>query len=208
MALLLVVAAASGILLHHPGWLGPVASPPLCLVVDPHQPGRLLRGTHWGVEASHDSGITWREVPMLVPPTDVARILFASGPGESALVYAMGARSVVVSDDGGRVWRELTLPQDEPFRAARLLDLAQAGTGQLNLLTTVGQFQRVPDGTWRAVGEPVRRGSDRRQWVHDLHTGQLFEQTGRRVGEGAGWGLLLLVGTGLVLYGRHSRKRR
>ncbi len=87
-SILILVVAVSGIALQHPQWLGAPPNEPLCLAVDPADSSHILRGTHWGVEASTDGGLHWQELPMLVAPTDVARILFVSGvDGEE--VYAL-----------------------------------------------------------------------------------------------------------------------
>lgn len=207
-AALLLVVTVSGIVLQHPDWLGSPPNPPLCLAADPHQPGRLLRGTHWGVETSVDGGSSWHEVPMLAPPTDVVRIVFAAGSADSGVVYALGAHTAVVSEDGGQVWRELLLPPGEVLVTARLLDIASDEAGRLDLLTTVGQFRRGEKGAWTAIGVPAAKAAARRHWVHDLHTGNLFGLAGRRVAEGGAWGLLVLIGSGSALYRRRGRGRK
>lgn len=203
-AVLVLVAAGSGILLQHPTWFGSEADTALCLAVDPTTPTRMLRGTSWGVEVSEDGGNKWRETPMLAPPRDVARIVFAPTADH---VYAMGSQSLVWSFDGGRIWQDLPGPAAERLLGARFLDLTVAPDGTLGLLTTAGQYQRPPAGPWRAVGEPVTPQVDRGQWIHDLHTGYLFGTWGRRVVEYGGWSLVLLTLTGLVLSSR-ARTRR
>ena len=67
-AIFILLAAGSGFLLQHPTWLGPAANPVFAVAADPVVSGRLLRGTHWGVEKSTDDGLTWREVNMLAAP--------------------------------------------------------------------------------------------------------------------------------------------
>jgi len=104
-AAVLLVTSATGVLLQHPSWLGPPGNPPLAVTVDPLDPDRMLRGTHWGVELSVDAGATWREIPMLAPPTDVTRIIFS--PDDPLAVHALGADALVVSRDGGRIWQDI-----------------------------------------------------------------------------------------------------
>ncbi len=205
-SILVVVVAVSGIALQHPRWLGTPPNEPLCLSVDPADSSHILRGTHWGVEASTDGGLHWQEVPMLVAPTDVARILFVSGvDGEE--VYALGRETVVVSTDAGRVWREVAGPADERSWGARYLDLSVSPVGWLDLLTTAGQYRRSTSGSWSAVGPEPVVNRDWHRWMHDLHTGHVFGLVGRRAAEAGAWGLILLTVTGLVLHRRAGRRR-
>jgi hypothetical protein len=204
-SILLVVVAASGIALQHPRWLGSPPNEPLCLSVDPADSLHILRGTHWGVEASTDGGLHWQEVPMLAAPTDVARILFVSGiTGDE--VYALGQESMVASADGGRVWREVAGPTDERAWGAHYLDLSVSPAGSLDLLTTAGQYRRDPAGNWSAVGPELIATRDWHRWLHDLHTGHVFGLMGRRAAEAGAWGLILLTVTGLVLHRRAGRR--
>ncbi len=205
-SLLLLVVAGSGILLQHPGWFGPATNNPLSVAADPTDSSRFLRGTHWGVEVSEDGGRHWREVSMLVAPTDVGRILFVPGVSGEGIVYALGTGSLVVSTDGGRIWRDVAGPADERLFSARYLDLTVSVSGELNLLTSAGQYRRVMDGKWLPVGELPVAGRDWRQWVHDLHTGHLLGSPGRRAAEGGAWALVLLTLTGLVLHRRIGGK--
>jgi uncharacterized iron-regulated membrane protein len=203
-ALVLLVVAGSGILLQHPAWVGEAEDEVLCLAADPVTPARLLRGMAWGVEVSDDGGARWREAPMLAPPSNVARILFGPGAG---VVYAMGAQSLVMSTDGGRIWQELPGPHDERLLSARFVDLTVSSEGTLELLTTAGQYRRTDNGAWQAVGTPNAPQRGGRRWVHDLHTGHLFGGWGRRVVEGGAWGLVLLTVSGLVLRRRSGARK-
>ncbi|MDX2475200.1 MAG: hypothetical protein QNL91_16005, partial [Candidatus Krumholzibacteria bacterium] len=53
-SILVLVVAVSGIALQHPQLLGTPPNEPLLLAVDRADSSHLLRGTHWGVEASTD----------------------------------------------------------------------------------------------------------------------------------------------------------
>ncbi len=207
VALLVLVVAGSGIVLQHPQWLGAVQNEPLCLAVDPADPDRMLRGTHWGVEVSTDGGRQWREVAMLAAPTDVGRILFVS-QGTDTVVYALGTASLVASSDGGRIWREVPGPAGELLFGAEFLDLTVSRDGALSLLTTVGQYHRSVGEDWSPVGVPPEPARDWQRFVHDLHTGHVFGQLGRRTAEGGAWGLILLTVSGLVLHRRVGSRRQ
>lgn len=208
IALVVLVVVGSGIVLQHPAWLGPKPNPALSLAVDPTDPARLLRGTHWGVEVSSDGGVSWQEVPMLAAPTDVRRILFVPDAPGAGVVYALGTRSLVVSTDGGRIWQDVPTPTAERLLTASFLDLSVSATGALNLLTTAGQYRRTGGKAWALVGDPPELERPWRQWVHDLHTGHLGGWLGRRVVEVAAWGLLLLTVTGLELHRRVRQRNK
>ncbi len=208
-ALLVLVTVGSGIALQHPRWLGGPNNEPLCLAVDPTDAGHILRGTHWGVEASGDGGKNWREVSMLAAPTDVKRILFLTGNSESGamMICAMGRASVVVSEDGGRVWREISLPTGPEMLGAKLLDLTASGSGNLELLTSAGHYRQGEDGAWHFVGVRPPASRDWQRWMHDLHTGHVFGLVGRRTAEGGAWAMILLTVSGLILHGRLGNRR-
>lgn len=208
LAGLLVLVAGSGIMLQHPDWLGSRDNPPLSVAVNPTNADHLLRGTHWGVEVSVDGGHRWREVNMLTAPTDVVRVLFAVQEDSVAAVYALGRDGLVVSDDGGRIWSEVPLPAAVRTAGAQPVDLAVGPECGLVLLTTGGSFKRTQTGQWHIMSAPPEGRRDWHRWLHDLHTGQIGGTVGRRVGEGAAWGLVLLVLSGLVLQQRVRRRGR
>jgi len=202
------LVAASGIWLQHPAWLGEVDNRPLSLAVDPTDASRFLRGTHWGVEVSEDSGKHWREVAMLAPPTDVSRIVFVPGAPGDGVVYAMGEGSLVMSSDGGRIWYDVSGPSDENILQAEFLDLSVSSTGNLVLLTTVGQYQKTGSGGWQLVGEPMASKNNLGQLVHNIHTGHVFGRLGRAAAEGGAWALVILTVTGLILHRRVGRRNQ
>lgn len=209
VSVLVLLVTVTGILLHNPEWLGPEAVVALCVATDPADHSRLLRGTTWGVDESTDGGATWREVPMLAPPSDVSRILFVAGAAaDSTRVVVLGRQTAVESVDGGRVWRNLELPAEARAGEVILRDIAVAPDDRLFLMTSAGLFARGAVDGWIAVGPgtPVDVG-----WaalIHDLHTGQAAGPVGRRVVEWGGWLLVVVTVTGLVLSYRSSRRRR
>jgi hypothetical protein len=204
-ALLVLVTGVTGFLLQHPGWLGEQANPPSALAADPVVEGRLLRGTYWGVESSEDGGFTWREIPMLAPPTDVIRIVFA--PDDPRIVLALGGDVLVGSRDGGRVWRDMPLGPAAMEPGLVLLDVAAAAEGNFTVLTDRGMVASADGGeTWAWVGSgpqaPVR---DLRSFIHDLHTGHLLGAAGRRLVEAGALALIFITVTGVVLFRRKGR---
>ena len=205
-AVLVGLVSVTGILLQHPEWLGQERARVHCVAADPVDPLRLLRGTQWGVEESVDGALNWHEVPMLAPPTDVRRLVFAAGVGGEHRVYALGARTGVVSSDGGRVWRSMSLPPAAVQDGAVFLDLAIALNGEQTLLTSHGTYRRSGAGDWTAVGPRLANSRDWRQSVHDLHTGQFAGAAGRRMMEIGAWGLVVLTLTGILLAVRNRRR--
>jgi hypothetical protein len=207
-ALLLLAAGATGFLLQHPDWLGPPPNPTLSVTADPQVTGRLLRGTHWGVELSEDGGRTWRELPMLAPPTDVVRIIF--GPDNPLMVHALGADALVGSDDGGRVWQDIPVGAPGLGPEVIFLDLTAGTGGSLHLLTDAGLLTSLDGGRSWAWAGPVDASQSRnwRRLVHDLHTGHLVGLVGRRLTEAGAVALLFLTVTGVILLRRSGRSAR
>ncbi|MEN8006619.1 MAG: PepSY domain-containing protein [Candidatus Krumholzibacteriota bacterium] len=204
-AVLLFLAGASGFLLQHPSWLGPAANPTFAVAADPVVPGRLLRGTHWGVEESTDQGLTWREIDMLAPPTDVVRVIFA--PDDPRLVHALGRDALVRSRDGGRIWQEVPINATGLQPDTRFLDLGIAPGGVLYLLTDDGLLGSSDGGlSWDRRGTATGKASrDWRGLIHDLHTGHILGATGRRIAETGALALLFITVTGLVLLRRNGK---
>ena len=130
-----------------------------------------------------------------------------SSDSKGRLENVRGLSSLVASSDGGRVWREVPGPTDDRLYSAQFLDLIATPQGGLDLLTTIGHYRRAADGVWSPVGVPVAVTKAWRKWVHDLHTGHVFGQMGRRTAEFGAWGLILLTVSGLVLHRRGGRKR-
>ena len=207
-AIFILLAAGSGFLLQHPTWLGPAANPVFAVAADPVVSGRLLRGTHWGVEKSTDDGLTWREVNMLAAPTDVVRIIFA--PDDPLVVHALGRYALVGSRDGGRIWRDIPVTAVGLPPNATFLDLGMAPGGYLHLLTDGGLLASANGGqSWEWRG-PLAEDSSR-DWqglIHDLHTGQILGSTGRRITEIGALALLFITVTGLVLMRRNGKTFR
>jgi hypothetical protein len=204
-AIFLLVAGLTGFLLQHPTWLGPVPNPPLAVAVDPADPGRLLRGTHWGVEESRDDGETWREINMLAPPTDVVRIIFS--PDSPFVIHALGRDALVRSDDGGRIWRDIPVSAAGLEPGTVFLDLGVGPGGMLRLLTDRGLIASSDEGlTWAGEGLlEVSSSTNLRTMIHDLHTGHILGSAGRRLAEFGALALLFITVTGLVLLRRNGK---
>lgn len=204
-AVFLLIAAGTGFLLQHPDWLGPEPEVRLAVALDPMDQGRLLRGTHWGVEQSRDGGETWTEIPMLMPPTDVVRIVFA--PDDPRVVLALGRDALVVSRDGGVVWEEILVEAAAKDPGLVFRDLAAGSGGHLTLLADEGLLASSDDGsTWHWLDqEPDRDTADWGRLIHDLHTGHLAGAVGRKVAELGAVALVLIILTGLVLLRRNGK---
>lgn len=204
-AALVLVAAVTGFLLQHPGWLGPAGNDATSLAV---AGDAWFRGTDWGVERSGDGGRTWQEVPMLAPPVEVVRIIAA--PDDPDRIYALGKGALVRSTDGGRVWEEVSIDISGPQAYVTYRDLAVAAGGNLGLLTDQGLLGS-PDGgaswAWLAPRAPSG-GRDWHQWLHDLHTGRLLGTPGRLLTEAGALALVLLTVTGIVISTRRGNGRR
>lgn len=204
-ALFVILAALTGFLLAHPEWLGEGPVAPLAVAADPSETGRLLRGTRWGVEESLDAGRSWRELPMLAPPSDVGRIHF--DPLNPTRVFALGPRTLVTSADGGRVWEEVRFPPEVLGLGQDLRDVATGPDGTWLVLSSAGLLVSPDEGdTWR-VADPAATGTDLRRLVHDLHTGHAFGTLGRRVAEGTALVLVFLTVSGLIVFFRRGRRR-
>jgi len=204
-AVFLLLAAVTGFLLQHPQWLGPEPDIRLALAADPSDPDRLLRGTHWGVEKSGDGGETWTEVPMLLPPTDVVRILYS--PTDARVVVALGRDALVISRDGGTVWEDIPVDAAAAQPGLVFRDVALGPGGRLTLLTDGGLLTRAHDGDpWRWVERVEDRpGADWRRLVHDLHTGHLAGAAGRKLSEFGALALVMIILTGMVLLRRNGK---
>jgi photosystem II stability/assembly factor-like uncharacterized protein len=204
-AVLVLVAAVTGFLLQHPGWLGPAGGDPLSVAVVGDQ---WFRGTAWGVERSGDGGRTWQEVAMLAPPVEVIRVVAA--PDDPERIYALGKGALVRSLDGGKVWEDvfIDIPGSEKYADYR--DLAVTGAGGLGLLTDRGLLGSLDGGaTWVWLTPPDRSGGRNwHQWLHDLHTGRLFGNPGKLLVEGGAVALILLTVTGLLISTRRVNGRR
>jgi len=207
-AVFILIAGVSGFLLQYPSWLGPPANPVLSVAADPFVSGRLLRGTHWGVEETTDSGLTWREVNMLAAPTDVARVIFS--PDDPLIVHALGRHSLVSSRDGGRIWRDISISASGLPPNTTYLDLDVVPGGLLYLLTDGGLLVGANGGkSWEWQGFPDQGSSrDWRGLIHDLHTGQILGVTGRRITGIGALALLFITVTGLVLMRRNGKTFR
>lgn len=205
-ALFLLTAASTGFLLEHPEWLGDEQAVSLSVAADPAQQDRYLRGGTWGLEESLDGGATWRELPMLAPPENVRRVHFShADPGR---VFALGPKSLVTSDDGGRVWEEIRFPAGSVAPGTELLDVSTGASGEWLVLTGGGLLVSADAGrSWTGETTGEKEGRSWRRLVHDLHTGHLFGVVGRRVAEGTALVVVFLTVTGLFITFRRGRRR-
>jgi hypothetical protein len=208
--LLVLVAAVTGVLLQYPHLLGPAPVEMTAFHALSGEEGHYLRGTSLGLEASLDGGGTWREVPMLMPPGPVRRIVADRDRPE--VIFVLGRDGLVMSRDGGRIWEPMDpgAPLDHSWM--QLVDLTLRADGNVDLITR-GGFWRTMDGgqTWRAHAvTPPSRSSGMRGLIHDLHTGYIWNRSGSWMVTAGAVALVLLVITGalLTLVSGNRRPRR
>lgn len=206
--LLVLLATGTGLLLQFPDLLGPPSLEAMVFAADPLNENRWWRGTNFGVELSRDAGVSWREVPMLRPPADILRIVFA--PDDGRTLYVLGADALVVSSDGGRIWAPL-----EPERPAgetwyEYQDLGVGAAGQVALFTAAGVLRSGDGGkSWEALGwSTSNRERELRQLVHDLHTGYWLGRTGSWIVSVGALALLALALSGFGLWWLRRGKAR
>lgn len=197
----LVVLSITGLVLMHPEWLGRDAGPASVVGADPWRAGRLLRAAPFVVEESLDGGASWRELPLHTAPAEPTTLVFA--PRDSGVVWLLGAVELIVSHDGGAVWRMVDLPAavgfDEPAR-----DLALPAAAA-PLLTTDHHGWRLEDGAWHMLWHRPPTRSER--WgatVRRLHNGHWGWSGMLRLYDVMAVALVLVVITGLGVAGRRN----
>lgn len=203
--LFVLLAAATGLLLQYPGLLGAETVEVTALADVPGDGARFLRGTSEGLERSRDGGRSWEEVPMLLPPGPVRRIV-----ADDSTIYVLGRDGIVVSRDAGRIWESLETGVDLPPRWTDPIDLVVEPGGAVVLMTGAG-IRRSDDGgeTWTAQEFPgTARRSRAYDLVHDLHTGWIAGSGGVRAVTVGAVCLLVLVATGFQIAWRSRVGRR
>ncbi len=207
-ALFLVLLSLSGFLLHHPGWLGSVSEATLSLAVDPQDPNRIFRGTNSGLYFSVDGGESWDEVPMLFPAERVVDIAFV--PQKPDHIYVvLRDLGLIRSLDGGYVWEEVSLGF-VPFVEGVQLQVIGIGNDESLRIGTSGGFLTSSDfgETWVTVGQEEPPGEDLYTFVHQIHTGYIFDTWLPSVYDIVALALAGLTFTGLFLWWRSSTKLR
>jgi hypothetical protein len=197
--LLVMVTTVSGLLLQYPGLLGEPAVKVTTLAVNPDRPDHLLRGTTAGLEVSGNGGLSWHEVPMLMPPGEIRRVLF-DGP-ESSRVFVLGKDGLVRSDDGGRIWEPLYPDPGESAGWQQWVDLVLGADGSLMIVSEAG-LQISGDGglTWEERAMPTTVPENAAlKLVHDLHTGYWAGPNGPKLVTLGALSLVILVLSGFYL---------
>jgi len=203
--LVVLTVTTTGLLLLHPGLLGPPDNSPAAYAADPGRPGHWLRGGELGLDISDDDGRTWREAPMLRPPDGVVRLAF--GPDGAA--WALGRDILLVSRDGGAIWERVDLPPASGAIWRDPVDLVVAAD-RVDVVTRGGLIRSEDAGrTWTVTAwadPPPDRGL--RGWIHDLHTGWAFGRTGRDVVTAGSIALLIITLSGFLLSSVGRRRKR
>lgn len=84
----------------------------MTLLLDQHEPDRLLVGGRGKIYTSQDAGATWTDVtlPAVSPPSDPLITALAQDPSDPMTMYAASKTGEVwLSHDGGRRWMSRTV---------------------------------------------------------------------------------------------------
>ncbi len=202
LGLLLLPLMLSGLLLHHPRWLGAPSDRTLALAIDPNDPSRALRGREQGLDLSEDGGESWRELPLILAPARCVAVAFS--PDVPGRVHALlRDQGLILSEDGGLVWQRVDLGFHPAGEGIRLLNLAAGPGGRLLLRDSRGTLMSEDGGeSWRRVVDGPADRASRADWLLALHTGHLEPTWLPRLWEMLGWGFLLLLASGIVLLKR------
>jgi hypothetical protein len=205
---LVLVLAATGVLLNHPGLLGAPSERALSFAADPLDPEHLLRGTRSGLYRSVDGGKTWSEVPMLFPAEKAVDISFM--PERPEVIYVvLQDLGLIRSTEGGIVWEGLPLGFSPLAEGIRLEQLGVSGDGTLALWTSAGLFAGDERGeAWRRVGDQPTQGPDYYTIVHQIHTGYFFSHWFLYLYDATSVVMAILVGTGILIWRPGIRRRR
>lgn len=200
-AALIVLVTVTGVILHHPRWLGAEAPGHMLVSWAPADQERLLRVSPALLEWSADGGETWVESPLDLVPSEPIR-LTPSADGRS--LWLVGRDGLLVSDGRGVLWDVRFLP---PLHGSEIVDLAAASADRAVLATDAGAWM-TRDGaqTW----QPAWRGDERAgalALVHDLHTGYWAGRDLTLVYDVGALALLVVVISGSVLAVRTGRRR-
>lgn len=207
--LFLVVLALSGIVLHHPEWLGASSEKTLSLFVDPRDEHHLYKGTPSGLYASENGGQTWEEVPMLFAAEKAVAIAYA--PDNVDHIYvALEDLGLIRSTDGGIIWENVPLGFVPLSEGVRLQHLSIGPNQVIHLWTTGGLITSNNAGkTWTPVGQTASPGKDIYTLMHQIHTGYFFSSWFYYLYDIAALSLVFLALSGGYIWLRtQNRKRR
>ena len=205
---LVLLLAATGVLLNHPELLGVPSERTLSFGADPVDPKHLLRGTRSGLYRSVDGGNAWSEVPMLFPAEKAVDIAFM--PERPEVIYVvLQDLGLIRSADGGIVWEDLPLGFSPLAEGIRLERLGVSADGKLALWTSAGLFAGDETGeAWLRVGDRPAQGLDYYTIVHQIHTGYFFSHWFYYLYDATSAVLLVLVITGVLIWWPGIRRRR
>ena len=205
---LVLLLAATGVLLNHPELLGAPSERTLSFGADPLDPKHLLRGTRSGLYRSVDGGNAWSEVPMLFPAEKAVDIAFV--PERPEVIYVvLQDLGLIRSADGGIVWEDLPLGFSPLAEGIRLERLGVSADGKLALWTSAGLFAGDETGEgWRKVGNRVAEGMDYYTIVHQIHTGYFFSHWFLYLYDATAVAVAILVITGILIWRSGLRRRR
>lgn len=200
LGLLALPLMLSGLLLHHPDWLGGGGDRVLSLAMDPADPRRILRGGDHGLQFSEDGGKSWRELPLLVEAEGVVGLAFTPDAPERAYAV-LRDQGLIRAMNGSWIWEPVELGFHPAAVGVRLEGIAAGAQGRLLLRCNRGILSSRDAGeswTWME-GANKPSAMECLRAFHAGHTGPgwlagLWEVTG--------WGLLLLIASGVLLLWR------
>ncbi len=105
----------------------------------------VVVGSTEGIFRSADSGLTWKNVPLLPGKKITISSVYVSG-GELPVLAATSRNELFVSEDLGRTWELRTKPADSQIYQ---ISLADRGSGLMLAATSHGLFRSIDQGrTW------------------------------------------------------------
>jgi len=198
--LVVLVVSATGVLLHHPGWLG-AAGDDLVLLASTAD-GALLRVAPGILERSDDGGVSWQESPLDLVPTRPVRMTVST---DGRAIWLVGDDGLLVGDARGMLWELGLLPALE---GRAILDLAARSADHATLLSNTGAWTTEDGGqSWSPRWQTDRDAGRVLSLIHGLHTGHLGGAALMLVYDIAAGGLLILVVTGVVLALRGKKRQ-
>ncbi|MBI3627899.1 MAG: hypothetical protein HY220_04140 [Candidatus Sungbacteria bacterium] len=88
--------------------------------LDQNNPSTIYISSEFGLLRSVDSGTTWKEVPLIIPPKGLSIQSVAVNTKNSREIYAAAGNSIYVSEDFGENWRAMPMNVTASIAALRI----------------------------------------------------------------------------------------
>ena len=213
-SLFLLIAALTTLVINHREAIfppsrdlkGPYGQYLLSHAICASHPDRVLVGTAAGLFLSEDGAKTFTQINLPVPALQVVGVAFH--PNEPSHYYAVLRREGIFSSiDSGKLWTKVSFPSHAAIQSFQI-----GFDGSLSVLTTDGLHRRVQE-TWSLVpgteasGVPSHAtGRETLQLAYRLHDGTFWGRLGVWITDLLSVSILLLVGTGWMLWRRSLRE--